>query len=178
MPIVTRRKVIGTPYNVENTSESLIVKPSPPNIKLHNPVLSELWLQIDELTDKQGSSYGVVKKVINQNTTKFPWLTRDLLNNYRKNALKQLQLPPLDINCGKPQFTLVSDLTSDIITETAPHVECSPSLSKDNPSHLLAGSSSTLSPDLEIWVEGQKGQLMQQRNAKKNGNWKHQMRQQ
>jgi hypothetical protein len=53
----------------------------------------------------------------------------------------------LDINCGNPQFTLVSDLTSDIITETAPHVECSPSLSKDNPSHLLAGSSSTLSPD-------------------------------
>jgi len=62
MPIVTRRKVIGTPYNVENTSESLIVKPSPPNIKLRDPVLSELWLQIDELTDKQGSSYGVVKK--------------------------------------------------------------------------------------------------------------------
>ena len=61
MPIVTRRKVIGTPYNVENTSESLIVKPSPPNTKLRDPVLSELWLQINELTDNQGSSYGVVK---------------------------------------------------------------------------------------------------------------------
>ena len=53
----------------------------------------------------------------------------------------------MDVNCGKPQGTLVSDLTSKIIMETASHVEGSPLLSKDNPSHLLAGSSSTLSPD-------------------------------
>jgi hypothetical protein len=151
MPVVTRHKPIGTPNNVENTSEEqnhlFIAKPSPLDIKLCDPVLSELWLQIDGLTDKQGSSYGVVKKVIKQNTTKFPWLTRDLLYNYRKKATKQLQLPPLDVNCGKPQGTLVSDLTSKIIMETASHVEGSPLLSKDNPSHLLAGSSSTLSPD-------------------------------
>jgi len=66
MPVVTRRKPIGTPNNVENTSEEqnhlFIAKPSPPDIKLCDPVLSELWLQINELTDKQGSSYGVVKK--------------------------------------------------------------------------------------------------------------------
>jgi hypothetical protein len=86
-------------------------------------------LQIDELTDKKGSSYGVVKKLINQNTTKFLWLTRDFLNNNRKKATKQLQLPPLDVNCGKSQGTLVSDLTSEIIMETTSHVEGSPSLS-------------------------------------------------
>jgi hypothetical protein len=81
-----------------------------PLISNFNPVLSELWLLIDELTDKQGSSYGVVKKVTNENNTKFPWLTRDLLNNYRKKATNQLQLPPSDVTCGKPQGTLVSDL--------------------------------------------------------------------
>jgi hypothetical protein len=86
-------------------------------------------LQIDELTDKKGSSYGVLKKLINQNTTKFLWLTRDFLNNNRKKATKQLQLPPLDVNCGKSQGTLVSDLTSEIIMETTSHVEGSPSLS-------------------------------------------------
>jgi hypothetical protein len=53
---------------------------------------------------------GVVKKVTNENNTKFPWLTRDLLNNYRKKATNQLQLPPSDVTCGKPQGTLVSDL--------------------------------------------------------------------
>jgi hypothetical protein len=74
-----------------------------------------MWLKIDELTHKQGSAYGVVKKVINENTTKFPWLTRDLLNNYRKKAAKQMQLPPLDINFAKPQGTLISDLTNEVI---------------------------------------------------------------
>jgi hypothetical protein len=86
-----------------------------------------------------------------------------------------LQLPPLDVNCGKPQGTLVSDLTSEIITETASLLEGCPPLSKDNPSHL-AGSSLTLSSDhpTDFVPTGniggrQKGQLMQQRNAKK---WK------
>jgi hypothetical protein len=58
MPVVTRHKPIGTPNNEENKSEEqshlFISRPSPPDIKLCDPVMSELWLQIDELTDKQG----------------------------------------------------------------------------------------------------------------------------
>jgi hypothetical protein len=101
-----------------------------------------MWLKIDELTHKQGSAYGVVKKVISENTTKFPWLTRDLLNNYRKKATKQMQLPPLDVNLQK-QGTLVSDLTSEVIIEHTSSLEGSQSLPEGRPLHLLVGSSST-----------------------------------
>jgi hypothetical protein len=103
----------------------------------------EMWLKIDELTHKQGSAYGVVKKVINKNTTKFPWLTRDLLNNYRKKATKQMQLPPLDVNLQKQHGTLISDLTSEVIIETTSSSEGSQSLPEGRPLHLLVGSSLT-----------------------------------
>ena len=142
-------KVNGNPIYQRNRSKGQsqsyhpsITRPSPPDIKLRDPILSEMWLKIDELTHKQGSAYGVVKKVISENTTKFPWLTRDLLNNYRKKATKQMQLPPLDVNLQK-QGTLVSDLTSEVIIEHTSSLEGSQSLPEGRPSHLLVGSSST-----------------------------------
>jgi hypothetical protein len=48
---------------------------SPPKGSLRDPVLAELWLEIDELTDQKGSSYGVIKTVITNNKDKFPWIT-------------------------------------------------------------------------------------------------------
>jgi hypothetical protein len=61
--------------------------------KLRDSVLAELWLEIDELTSIQGSTYGIVKRVIEKNIKNFPWLSRDLLNNYRKKATKNSKLP-------------------------------------------------------------------------------------
>jgi hypothetical protein len=89
-------------------------------------------------------SYVVVKKVINENTTKFSWLTIDLLNNDRKKATKQMQWPPLDINFEKTRGTLVSDPTSEDIIETTSSLEGSQSLPEGRPLHL-AGSSLTIS---------------------------------
>lgn len=67
---------------------------SPPSKKLRDAVLGELWEEIDALTSEQGSTYGIVKKVIERHRIKFPWLNRDLLNNYRKKCSKGTTTPP------------------------------------------------------------------------------------
>jgi hypothetical protein len=91
---------------------------------------------------------------------------------------------PLNATCGKPQGTLVSDLTSGVITETTSPLEGSPFLCKVNPSHL-AGSSLSLSSDHPKDtvptrnIGGRpKGAANKAKEHRKNGNWKHQMMQQ
>jgi hypothetical protein len=157
MPVLTRhsaslqaqpRSCIGIPSEKSPAARVLQVSSScsspavpalsPPNAKLRDPVLAELWLEIDDLTDKQGSTYGVIKKVLNDNIIKFPWLTRDLLNNYRRKATKQLKIPPLDISCNDKENTLVSDLTSK-------NMHSASSLPESRQSLQLAGSSLTVS---------------------------------
>jgi hypothetical protein len=106
---------------------------SPPSKKLRDAVLGELWEEIDALTSEQGSTYGIVKKVIERHRIKFPWLNRDLLNNYRKNAAREQLLPPLDVVTLNPS-TQTSDLTDDLHLAASLNESCNGSVLSDNQS--------------------------------------------
>jgi hypothetical protein len=157
MPVLTRhsaslpaqpRSRIGIPSEKSSAAGVLQVSSScsspavpelsPPNAKLRDPVVAQRLLEIDDLTDKQGSTYVVIKKVLNININKFPWLSRDLLNNYRRKATKRPQIPPLDVSCNNKQSTLISVLTSK-------NMHFAASLPESRQSLQLAGSSLTVS---------------------------------
>jgi len=66
MPVATRLSILigsleeSRPREVVSLPQTKPVTPPVP--KLRDPVLAELWLEIDELTSIQGSTYGIVKK--------------------------------------------------------------------------------------------------------------------
>jgi hypothetical protein len=85
---------------------------SPPNKRLHDSILGELWLEIDEaIAECGGATYGIVTKTIKENLKQFPWLTRDYLYNYRKRATKERKLPPQEISQPSSQSQTVSELS-------------------------------------------------------------------
>ena len=86
---------------------------SPPEKKFRDLIIGEIWMQIDEsIIENGGSSYGVVSAKLLQHKKKFKWLNRDLLYNYRKQATKELQLPPHEITLQSASATQeVSELS-------------------------------------------------------------------
>ena len=71
---------------------------SPTETKFRDHIIGEIWLEIDaSIAENGGSSYGIVTSKLNQHKKKFKWINRDLLYNYRKQATKELQLPPHEI---------------------------------------------------------------------------------
>jgi len=88
-------------------------KESPPEKNFRDLIIGEIWVQIDEsITENGGSSYGIVSAKLLQHQKKFKWLNRDLLYNYRKQATKELQLPPHEITLQSASATqAVSELS-------------------------------------------------------------------
>jgi len=86
---------------------------SPPEKNFRDLIIGEIWVQIDEsITENGGSSYGIVSAKLLQHKKKFKWLNRDLLYNYRKQATKELQLPPHEITLQSASATqAVSELS-------------------------------------------------------------------
>ena len=58
---------------------------------------------------------GYLSHATHYNKDKFPWITRDMLNNYRRQAVKKLKLPPIEVGCN--EATQVSDLTINLMDE-------------------------------------------------------------
>jgi len=85
---------------------------APPEKKFCDLILAEIWLELDDAIAKNGgSSYGIFRKTFKKHQQKFRWLTRDYLNNYRKQATKELKLPPRQITMQPNSSQVFSAVT-------------------------------------------------------------------
>ena len=82
----------------------------PPEKKLRNMILREIWNEISlELeTRKETSSYGIITNILKKNKVQFPWLTRNMINYFKK-----INLPPDVVNLSNGSaVSPTSDLTN------------------------------------------------------------------
>ena len=93
---------------------------SPPEKKFRDHIIGEIWIEIDaSIAENGGSSYGVVSSKLQQHKKNIKRINRDLLYNYRKQATRELQLPPHEVSL---QSTFESQAISDVTVNEA---ECS-----------------------------------------------------
>ena len=88
---------------------------SPPEKKFRDHIIGEIWLEIDSsIAENGGSSYGIISAKLNQHKKKFKWINRDLLYNYRKQATREMQLPPHEVSLQPASESQgISELTFD-----------------------------------------------------------------
>mmetsp|Transcript_8800 Transcript_8800/g.12805 ORF Transcript_8800/g.12805 Transcript_8800/m.12805 type:complete len:201 (+) Transcript_8800:65-667(+) len=88
---------------------------SPPEKKFRDHIIGEIWMEIDaSIAENGGSSYGIVSSKLSQHKKKFKWINRDLLYNYRKQATREMQLPPHEVSLQPASESQgISELTFD-----------------------------------------------------------------
>jgi len=114
---------------VRNGADNGAVQESPPERKFRDYILGEIWMEIDaSIAENGGSSYGIISAKINQHKKKFAWVNRDLLYNYRKQATKEMVLPPHEILLQSTCKTNATSQLSASIIDT----ECADNGSTDH----------------------------------------------
>ena len=84
----------------------------PPERNLRNMILGEIWKEIKKKKgdETEGSSYGIITSILNKNKAQFPWLTRNMINYFKKKKLcqKSLTCHPKEAMSPQPQTLLMS----------------------------------------------------------------------
>ena len=105
-------------------------------------------MEIDEsIAENGGSSYGIISSKLSQHKKKFKWINRDLLYNYRKQATREMQLPPHEVSATQ------SACESQTISEVTLDNQLADNLNMDHQDEPDENSTSTQQNDQskELW---------------------------
>lgn len=104
----------------------------PPERNLRNMILGEIWKEIKKKKgdETEGSSYGIITSILNKNKAQFPWLTRNMINYFKK---KNLLPEVINLPSQRSDVSPTSDLTDVITTDRDDAVQALLNISSNRP---------------------------------------------